>query len=312
MAIESDTHLFKVGDGVTRWNVLPYGGIQGPTGAGGTGYTGAIGPTGFMGPTGFTGAGGTGYTGDIGPTGVSGDRYLSATTAAVTPNPVQGSSLSLTISAGLAYITGNSVAVIDSTNSFNRFEGRIQTYNSVSGALTIDSIVNILGTFALRIYNINLDGIDGPTGAAGSTGSTGEKGETGSTGKSGDKYLTATTLVTPVPIQGSSVTLTVDTDLSYITGNSVLVINSASPTVRFEGLVQSYNSGSGSIVIDSITNISGTFTSSVYNVNLDGIDGPTGPTGASGSVTVYSITFDGGLSNNSYISGPVFDCGTSV
>lgn len=33
MGIESDTNLFKIGDGVTSWTSLPYGGLQGPAGA---------------------------------------------------------------------------------------------------------------------------------------------------------------------------------------------------------------------------------------------------------------------------------------
>jgi len=37
MGIELDTHSFKIGDGILRWNQLPYGGLQGPPGpAGGT------------------------------------------------------------------------------------------------------------------------------------------------------------------------------------------------------------------------------------------------------------------------------------
>lgn len=32
MGIELDTGLHKIGDGVTRWNLLPYGGLQGPQG----------------------------------------------------------------------------------------------------------------------------------------------------------------------------------------------------------------------------------------------------------------------------------------
>lgn len=194
MAIESDTQLFKIGDGVTSWNELPYGGLRGPTGV--TGYVGATGYTGYTGPTGYEGIDGpTGATGD---TGVPGDRFLTSTTTAVTPNPVEGGTVSLTVEAGLAYVTGTSVVVINSTNSANLFQGRVQSYSG------------------------------------------------------------------------------------------------------------------GALIIDSITNIRGTFGSAVYNVNLSGIDGPTGPTGASGSVTVYSITFDGGSSSNSYISGPAFDCGSSA
>lgn len=33
MGIESDTNQFKIGDGLTSWNALPYGGLQGPPGA---------------------------------------------------------------------------------------------------------------------------------------------------------------------------------------------------------------------------------------------------------------------------------------
>jgi len=32
MGIELDTHTFKIGDGILRWNELPYGGLQGPPG----------------------------------------------------------------------------------------------------------------------------------------------------------------------------------------------------------------------------------------------------------------------------------------
>ena len=35
MGIELDTHTFKIGDGVIRWNQLPYGGLQGPPGPAG-------------------------------------------------------------------------------------------------------------------------------------------------------------------------------------------------------------------------------------------------------------------------------------
>lgn len=58
MGIETDTNLFKIGDGTRPWNQLPYGGLQGPTGqTGPTGHgdTGAPGPTGEAGTTGETG-----------------------------------------------------------------------------------------------------------------------------------------------------------------------------------------------------------------------------------------------------------------
>ena len=41
MGIETNTDLFKIGDGATRWNALDYGGLRGFNGS--TGYTGSIG-----------------------------------------------------------------------------------------------------------------------------------------------------------------------------------------------------------------------------------------------------------------------------
>ena len=47
MAIETDTRQFKIGDGVTSWNDLPYGGLEGPEGD--------IGPEGPKGDQGIPG-----------------------------------------------------------------------------------------------------------------------------------------------------------------------------------------------------------------------------------------------------------------
>jgi hypothetical protein len=73
LGYETDTGLFKIGDGSDSWTQLPYGGLRGSTG-----YTGPVGsttgPTGFTGPTGVTGnTGTTGPTGSTGPTGVTGN-----------------------------------------------------------------------------------------------------------------------------------------------------------------------------------------------------------------------------------------------
>jgi hypothetical protein len=64
--LETDTDQFKIGDGTSTWDNLPYGGIQGEIGP--TGDTGPTGPISTVpGPTGDTGP--TGATGDTGPTG---------------------------------------------------------------------------------------------------------------------------------------------------------------------------------------------------------------------------------------------------
>lgn len=62
--LETDTNLFKIGNGVTPWNNLGYAGFTGATGT-----TGARGLTGFTGPTGAGAAGPTGFTGFTGPAG---------------------------------------------------------------------------------------------------------------------------------------------------------------------------------------------------------------------------------------------------
>jgi hypothetical protein len=46
VGLETDTRLFKIGDGVTAWNALPYGGLNGATGPTGAGVTGPTGPAG--------------------------------------------------------------------------------------------------------------------------------------------------------------------------------------------------------------------------------------------------------------------------
>jgi hypothetical protein len=110
MGIETDTHLFKIGDGSNNWNTLPYGGFTGPAGPTGyqgfTGYTGpmgdvtntgATGPTGSLGVTGATGLQGVtgatglqGDTGDTGPTGATGIQGATGATGATGSAGVTG------------------------------------------------------------------------------------------------------------------------------------------------------------------------------------------------------------------------------
>jgi len=71
MGIETDTSLFKIGNGATGWVGLPYGGMKGSAGStGAAGATGATGANGVAGSTGATGA--NGVAGSTGPTGAAG------------------------------------------------------------------------------------------------------------------------------------------------------------------------------------------------------------------------------------------------
>lgn len=75
--VETDTHQFKLGDGVTAWNSLAYGGIQGPQGIQGlTGTTGSIGTRGSLW---YEGAGSPGAIGGQ----LNNDMYLNTSNSDV-------------------------------------------------------------------------------------------------------------------------------------------------------------------------------------------------------------------------------------
>jgi hypothetical protein len=105
LALETDTGRFKVGNGVTPWNSLPYSsgvqgaqgfqGNQGPQGVQGTtGSTGTQGPQGFQGFIGNQGTQGTqgttGTTGTQGPQGNQGTQGVIGTTGNQGPQGFQG------------------------------------------------------------------------------------------------------------------------------------------------------------------------------------------------------------------------------
>jgi len=124
MGIETDTSLFKIGNGSTAWNSLAYGGIRGVTGP-----TGPTGPTGRTGATGFTGPASivTGPTGPvaIGPTGFTGPAsFITGPTGAgggggsVSITGSTGFGNILTVATGGAGIFGNSNFVVAGPTGF--------------------------------------------------------------------------------------------------------------------------------------------------------------------------------------------------
>jgi hypothetical protein len=338
MGFETDTQLFKIGDGLTDWNTRPYGGLRGdtgvtgpvgPTGATGatgaastvTGPSGATGETGATGPTGSAGIdGATGATGATGPTGIDGSRYNTATTSAVTLTPTEGGSIAgLTVDTDLAYIVGNSVVVVSSSNTANRFEATVQAYTTGSGALDLEGITNIQGSFSSAVvYNVNLDGIDGPTGPTGATGpityyifdggvattsfvegpafNAGGAGITGNTGPSGaynganivlqlrHDLATAWTTVNPVLAEGEF-GLETDTQLFKI-GDGTTAWN-ALPYGGLQGGTGPTGT-TGAVGSTGATGAESTVTGPTGAVGPTGDvgdTGPTGPTGADSSVT---------------------------
>ena len=64
------------------------------------------------------------------------------------------------------------------------------------------------------------------------------------------------------PVVGGSISLTLATGLAYVAGMQVFV-SGATPANNFTGVVSSYTTGTGVIVINTIANINGTFAGSV-------------------------------------------------
>lgn len=270
----------------------------------------------------------------IGPTGADGSKYNTRTVIPITPTVTEGGSQALPVETDLAYIPGNDIVVVAANNPNISFRGKVFSYNSGTGLMIVYNIYDISGVFTYTIYNANLNGIAGPSGPTGYT---------GWTGPSGNLYNTRTIIpVYPTPTPGGSQTFTVEAGLSYIPGNAVTVISTIDAGNRFSGYVESYDSGTGDMIVNDVFGINGTFSSAIYNVNLNGIEGPTGATGYTGytgpagsstntgatgsdgekgatgdtgptGTVIYSaIVFDGGDSLSSYPFGPAFDCGTSI
>ena len=190
MGIELDTHKFKIGDGVTPWNDLAYGGLQGDVGStglvgpvGATGATGPLGgPPGATGPTGATGS--TGLTGATGPQGPRGFTGATGSTGAIGATGSTGP-LGASGSTGLTGATG----ATGSTGPIGA--SGLQGASGASGATGVQGASGSTGPIGASgatgaTGEIGASGSTGPIGASGATGATGEIGATGPVGATGE------------------------------------------------------------------------------------------------------------------------------
>lgn len=227
--LETDTDKFKIGDGVTPYASLPYGGLVGPTGPQATsinvkgqvaivgdlpssgntvndayrvvadgnlyGWNGTawvnLGP--LLGPTGPTGAsGGTGVAGPTGPTGVTGPVGPSGgPTGPTGPQGPQG-------------ITGT---------------GATGPTGPQGPASTVGGPTGPTGPQG----NVGPTGPTGPTGAQGLPGDVGNLGPTGPTGA-------ASTVAGPTGPTGSASTVAGPTGPTGATGSASTVAGPTGPT----------------------------------------------------------------------------------
>jgi hypothetical protein len=271
-------------------------GVQGEKGhTGETGYTGAVGEKGDTGSTGSTGH--TGPQGQTGPMGMSGDLFTSYTLSNWMSDPVTpGGTETLTIEKGLSFTAGNSIIVVSSSDTTHYFQGTVLSYSKTTGAIEIHVIiVNGDPNFTSDDYIVNLnpmDGNQGATGPAGETGPAGPIGQTGPTGKSGDIYYTSTPAQWAWSVSiGARLTLLVEPNLSYLTGNSVLISSPSYPTYTMQATVWLYAPGTGNMQVDVVSYTGGdSFPTDYYNVNLNPLNGPPGQGVPIGGATGYVLT----------------------
>jgi len=211
---EFDTGRFKVGNGLSPWNSLPYSsGVTGPTGPlGPTGaqstVTGPTGPTGATGPTGPSITGPTGaaslVTGPTGPQGVTGP------TGPTGPTGATGAASTVTGPTGATGATGPQGTSISFKGSVAAVVNLPVGSNVVNDAYVVDADGN------LYVWNggvwQDVGQIVGPEGPIGATGATGaDSTVTGPTGPSGVISVTG-----PVTNTGTSTAAILNIDQSTI------------------------------------------------------------------------------------------------
>ena len=116
-------------------------------------------------------------------------------------------------------------------------------------------------------------------------------------------YLTDFT-ATILPSENATISgLTIGPKLSYISGNSVLIVNTQYPSNRFEAIVTSYDQNTGVLAIEQVTNIRGMSFGGpkVYTINICGERGtaiftgstiPSSTAGRSGDIYINTSSGD--------------------
>lgn len=258
LGLETDTMLFKIGDGINNWNDLPYGGLYGPTGATGpTGTTGATGDTGTTGPTGLQGPSGDPGTPFLvsaqGPTG----------TGAVVPPYTRDHYDDEPI--GFSFLdTTNGVLYIKNTGASGDWSAGIP-------------------------FGRGPTGDTGPTGETGATGATGasstEPGPTGATGAivyyEFDGGAPNTSYVPPSPVF----------DFGGVAPGTVNVEMQLRRGIAADWLTYNPILADGELGLETDTKLFkiGDGTSDWNSLAYGGLNGPTGSTGPTGPSPYQSI-----------------------
>ena len=148
MGIETDTSLFKIGNGSTAWNSLAYGGVRGVTGT--QGFQGSTGFTGYTGLQSFV-TGPTGTQGVQGPVGLTGPTGLQSFVTGPTGSGGGGGSVSITGSTGFG-----SVLTV-ATGGTGVFGNTNLSFNGSNLTVTGNELVKFNGSSGLTTYGNGID-----------------------------------------------------------------------------------------------------------------------------------------------------------
>ena len=217
--------------------------------------------------------------GPQGPQGADGGGINTGSLAITGSNTFIGNQIingNLTVTGSLFATASYSTYAVTASYALNAAAGSQGTIGSQGTTGTSGT----QGTIGIQGFN----GTQGPLGAqgtAGAQGNSGAQGAQGTTGLNGSVYIgTSSTLLT---IATGSQTLTVETGLAY-TANQDATINYVSDPTNYHmhGIIQSYNSGTGNLVV-LISNIQGAGSFNSWTTNLDGAVGAVGAQGATGA-----------------------------
>lgn len=252
-----------------------------------------------QGPVGATGTTGSAATVSVGST-TTGTAGSSATV--VNSGTTSAAILQFTIPRGDKGDTGSTGATGatgqkgDTGNTGASGAAATITLGTVSTASAGSNVsITNSGTTSAAVFNFSIPrGDKGDQGNIGNTGATGSAGAAGAgiatggtTGQflqkqsgtnydttwativPGDRYLTTST--TSLSISNGSKSLTVGTGLSYSPTQDVTIALTSNPTAHhMHGLVTSYNSSTGALVVD-VNNHTGSGTYSAWTINVGGL-----------------------------------------
>lgn len=261
---EYDTGRFKVGNGLTPWNTLPYSsGVTGPTGplgptgaasmvTGPTGSTGPTGPQGQIGPTGPTGAasmvtgptGATGPTGSVGPTGATGPVGAASTVTGPTgPTGATGpQGTSITFKGSVATVGDlpvgsnlvNDAYIVDADGDLYVWNGGLwQNIGQIVGPQGPTGPMGPMGPTGADSTVTGPQGPIGPTGPQGDIGPTGPQGDLGPTGPQGPIGPTGADSFVTGP-QGPIGNTGPTGATGIVTANSPVLYDAETKTVSFD------------------------------------------------------------------------------